>query len=79
MSEDREQKLIDILFEMVYRTTQENKNWKPSRSEAMYWVAKNLWECGFKTMPIGISWGRLTEHFTKEEFEETWKTEMKIS
>lgn len=55
----REQKLVDIMFEMVYRVTQDHRDWKPTRDEAMEWVAYNLKECGFPTTPMGISWGVL--------------------
>jgi hypothetical protein len=56
-----QQKLINIMFEMVYRITQDRPDWRPDRDEAMAWVAYNLKECGFPTAPVGMSWGCLIE------------------
>lgn len=72
MNASREQQLINIMFEMVYRITQERRDWNPSRTESMHWVANTLMECGFKTRPMGASWGILTEDLQRQEFNETW-------
>jgi hypothetical protein len=55
----REQRLIDLMFEMVYRTTQSHAYWRPDRDAAMAWVAHHLKENGFPTTPIGLSWGMM--------------------
>lgn len=62
-----QQKLIDIMFSMVYSITQDQPNWRPDRDEAMAWVAHNLKECGFPTHPVGSSWGCLIEPEPEEK------------
>lgn len=62
MSTLREQKLVDILFECVAMTTDQDHDYKfrcMSLEERMAWVAKQLELCGFKTRPVGASWGVL--------------------
>lgn len=56
----REQKLVDIIFDIVL-TLRENTEWlkNTSREEAAEWTAHQLRECGFDTQPIGASWGVL--------------------
>ncbi len=63
---DREQKLIDIMFEvaqasyLMRRTLEERSDYYNSiRDEHMEWVAKQLEECGFPTVSMGMSWGVL--------------------
>ncbi len=63
---EREQKLIDIMFEiaqasyLMYRTPEERSDYyKSIRDEHMEAVAKNLEECGFPTVSMGMSWGVL--------------------
>lgn len=60
MSYEREQKLIDICFELVL-TTQQSKFWFQDKGteEVMEWVADQLHYCGFPTHPVGGSWGKL--------------------
>ena len=60
LKNDKEQQnLVNLMFEMVYRVTQDCRDWKPTRDEAMEWVAYNLKECGFPTIQMGMSWGVL--------------------
>jgi hypothetical protein len=57
-----EQKLIDIMFSVgimihEHRTVFEGR----SRKEIAEWIAKQLDECGFKTIQHGDSYGVLVE------------------
>lgn len=57
MTEDREQKLIDIMFAIAL-----NSAWYmhgKSREEITAWVSNQLAQCGFQTTPMGSSWGVL--------------------
>ena len=56
----REQKLVDIIFDMVL-ILRENTEWlkNTTREEAAEWAAHQLRECGFDTQPMGSSWGVL--------------------
>ena len=53
----REQKLIDIMFELVLTQPRVMKD--RSSEELAEWIQYNLAECGFYTMPCGLSWGIL--------------------
>jgi hypothetical protein len=61
----REQKLINICFELVMTA----KDWKDFQSksyeEIAEYVAKNLRGCGFDTEPCGSSWGVLIDEKEK--------------
>ena len=59
MATEREQKLVDIMFE-VAQLSATHFHYK-SREEHMAWVAKQLKECGFETTPCGMSWGMLVK------------------
>jgi hypothetical protein len=62
----KEQKLIDLMFEMVMAATNDPVFCKKPRGERVDWVANNLREMGFDTHPIGMSWGKLVgEDFRK--------------
>lgn len=57
---NNDQKLVDIAFELVaiifeYHTHFETK----TQEQRMQWVAEQLEKCGFKTKPMGVSWGVL--------------------
>lgn len=61
---DREQKLIDIMFEVaqfssIYWPAESKDEYFSKRDKHMEWVAKQLEGCGFKTVPMGASWGVL--------------------
>lgn len=61
---DREQKLIDICFQLVFVATQkENRHYfdQLSTKDIMDWVADQLKTCGFDTCPVGASWGVLRQ------------------
>ena len=60
MATEREQKLVDIMFEVaqVSRTASVRNL---SHEEHMAWVAKQLKGCGFETAPMGLSWGVLVK------------------
>lgn len=53
----REQKLVDIVFEVAI-VSAKYMNGKPN-DEIAAWVAHQLKECGFDTKPCGMSWGVL--------------------
>ena len=57
----KEQKLVDICFEMAI-TLQMNQEWlkKQSREDVADWVADILKKNGFPTTPCGMCWGVLT-------------------
>lgn len=54
---DREQKLVDIAFQLAIVGAQ-HLNGKSS-DEVAKWAATQLEECGFPTVPMGMSWGVL--------------------
>lgn len=62
-----EQKLIDLIFQMVLATTNDPVFCKRPRGERMAWVANTLREVGYDTHPIGMSWGVIVS----EEFRES--------
>lgn len=56
----REQKLIDVLFEIVVRQQMNPKYMHfSSREDAAAWVAQTLKILGFDTQIMGSSWGVL--------------------
>ena len=59
--ENREQNLIDLMFNMVLVATNDPIFCKRPRGERMAWVANNLRDLGFDTHPIGMSWGVLVD------------------
>lgn len=54
----REQKLIDMLFEVAVRM-QMGEIAPSSREAAAAYIAVQLEQCGFATEPAGSSWGVL--------------------
>ena len=58
---NREQKLIDLMFEMVLVATNDPVFCKRPRGERMAWVANNLRSMGYDTHPIGSSWGVIVD------------------
>ena len=61
-----EQKLIDIVFSIAQTSYLMNRDYEEvksyyskERDEHMECVAKQLKDCGFPTIPIGMSWGVL--------------------
>lgn len=63
MSHEREQKLIDICFELIFAAHQ-NEYWfnKAGTEEVMQWTADQLRKCGFPTRQVGSSWGVLEQN-----------------
>jgi len=61
---ESENKLVDLCFSMV-GTASDPKNQKQfgamTHDQRMAWVAKQLKECGFPTIPIGSTWGRIID------------------
>lgn len=56
----REQSLVDIMFEVALMISDPRFDLRDRPlEEKAAWVAKMLKECGFKTTPIGSSWGVL--------------------
>lgn len=60
MNREREQLLIDIMFEIAVRVQMGQLYWS-SREAAANYVAETLRGCGFDTSPMGMSWGVLKE------------------
>lgn len=58
---EEKQKLIDICFELVMTAYTWPQFQKQPREKIGKWVADQLNECGFRTHPIGMSWGVLIE------------------
>lgn len=59
MATPREQKLVDIMFQVAMTLTMENFREhfaSKSREEVAEWVAYQLRACGFETKPCGLSW-----------------------
>lgn len=64
---NREQKLIDIMFEIAQASYRWDRNdtdeitsyYNEGREKHMEWVAEQLRSCGFDTRPVGMSWGVL--------------------
>jgi hypothetical protein len=56
-SMDREQELIDIIFQIAQVSAQHMHG--KTQEEICTWTAKQLRECGYDTEPIGASWGVL--------------------
>ncbi len=54
----REQYLVDLMFSMVLTVNRGDTALKNDQ-EAAAWVAKQLRLCGFDTVPVGSSWGKL--------------------
>lgn len=61
MATEREQKLVDIMFEVAQLSATHFHSNKTSREEHMAWVAKQLKDSGFETTPCGASWGVLVK------------------
>lgn len=68
MARTREQKLVDIMFQVAqtsathFAPESEEKYYSGGkRDEHMDWVAQQLSECGFHTKQMGSSWGVLCE------------------
>ena len=57
----REQKLIDICFEIAMMIHEHHDKFK-NNEEVAKWVANQLEQCGFPTQQIGSSWGVLKYH-----------------
>lgn len=73
VSRTPEQKLIDIMFQMVLVATSDKKFCKRPRGERMAWVADHLREFGFDTEPIGMTWGTLITPEQREKIGEPLK------
>ena len=58
MSTEREQKLVDICFQIA-ATTRDHVSFFENHPDHMSWVADQLRQCGFDTEPCGMSWGIL--------------------
>lgn len=65
--ENREQTLIDLMFEIVLAASENTTFCKRPRGEKMAWVANNLRDIGFDTHPIGMSWGVLVSPSYREK------------
>jgi hypothetical protein len=57
--ESDEQRLINLMFQVGF-LTRENAHLKQlSRDDYAAWIREQLDEWGFKTVPVGMSWGTL--------------------
>ena len=68
MPRSREQKLIDLVFEIAqisarsYSSVKSPDDYtKHHRESHMLWVARQLRNNGFDTVPVGMSWGVLKQ------------------
>lgn len=61
----REQKLVDICFEIALTVKSYNGFKDKTNQEMAGWVAKQLEVAGFPTEPCGSSWGVLIEEKSK--------------
>ena len=59
VAKTREQELIDIMFQVAF--TAAEKMHEKSTPASAAWVAEQLKQCGFPTMPQGASWGVLDQ------------------
>ena len=55
----REQKLIDIMFQLAMVMREKKGMRHMTKEQLAEWIARNLDDCGFRTKPIGSSWGVL--------------------
>lgn len=58
-----EQKLVDCCFSFALMSVEYMKG--KTHEEIATWVASNLFDLGFPTIPVGMSWGKLEE---REDF-----------
>lgn len=70
MDRSSEQKLVDMCFEFAIMAKSYMKG--KTNEQVAAWVAHNLKECGFPTVPMGMSWGVLESH-RKKIVDEIWK------
>lgn len=61
MPTEREQKLIDICFQIGITIHHHNSLKVMSKEKLTGWIAEQLKECGFPTKPVGMSWGVLQD------------------
>lgn len=76
----REQKLIDILFQIVRTIEVNNDNWVEN-TDLIEWTRSQLEGCGFElTKPIGSSYGLLknTEYYKNNAEEDYIKTPISV-
>lgn len=66
----REQKLIDIMFEIAM-TLHGNPPWAKNmdRDQLAQWIRHQLDQCGFTTIPMGISWAVLVDPIVRESYD----------
>lgn len=57
----REQRLIDILFSVSLMIHNDPLFKDMTDDQVAEWIRHNLQELGFKTIPVGSSWGVLQE------------------
>lgn len=55
----REQELVDIMFEVLLKTTVDEVFCKLSNEDKAKWLRNTLKNCGYPTEPMGASWGVL--------------------
>lgn len=57
MTHSREQQLIDLMFELTIRCP--DYYGSDDKEKIAGWVAYQLKQAGFETVPMGLSWGIL--------------------
>ena len=67
---DNEQKLIDVMIEMVLRATDDEVFCAKPKAEKAKWVTDKLRIMGFKTVPVGSSWAVLT--LDDSQYDDIW-------
>jgi len=55
------QKLVDIMFQIGLTIHANDNEWLDGKSteEIATWIASQLRQCGFDTVPVGSLWGKL--------------------
>lgn len=59
MPTSREQKLVDIVFEVAILQKHSSVVQNMNEEQLANWIASQLMACGFDTYPCGSSWGVL--------------------
>jgi len=64
----REQKLVDILFEVAMMTKESKSLQELDREKYAEWIRHQLDLCGFKNFgPIGVLWCKLLEEKSNDD------------
>jgi hypothetical protein len=59
MPSDREQKLVDIMFQVAFAARGDKTLQGMNQDVFAMWIADQLRQCGFPNKPCGMSWAVL--------------------